>query len=109
MFAGLNAAYGVGPNIPPPTPGQEKAAALELVSKAAARHAEALQAAVQVSGVELVPQPLVDAILSAGAELDKCLAYALRRGATAEELAGIDGLHTAYVRELLSEDPRWSI
>lgn len=100
--------YVGGPNKPPPTPEQEKASALDLVCKAAACHAEALRVAGEVPGQEQVPQALVDAILAAGRELDKFLAYALRRGATAEELAGIEGLHTSYVRELLVDRPPFS-
>lgn len=110
MFAGLNGAYGILPNQPPPlTPEQEKAQALEGVRKAAVRHAEAIARAAEIPGLELVPQALVDAILNAGGELDRSLGFAVRRGATPAELAQVSGLHPTYVRELLTESERWPI
>lgn len=108
MFAGLNGAYGILPTpVVPLTPEQEKAASLEALSKAAARHTEAVRVAGEIPGLDLVPQALVDAILHAGAELDRALGFAARRGATPAEMASVTGLHPSYVRELLDEQENW--
>jgi hypothetical protein len=108
MFAGMNpAVVGLGVRIPPPTPEQEKAAALSRVSEAAARHAEAIREASEGPGLELVPQALVDAILAAGRALDEALTFAVRHHVTPGELADVSGLHPTYVRELLEADKKW--
>lgn len=110
MFAGLGPAFGALPNgTPSLTPERELELALQGVTKAAGRHAEAVRVAAEVPGLELVPQALVDAIVAAGSELDKALGFAVRRGATAADLAATSGLHPTYVRELLAYGDSWPV
>lgn len=69
---------------------------------AAAAHMAAVQEAIEATTpTELPPAHLVTAVLQKGDKLDSAIMQARLHGWTPGEIAEIEGLHPAYIAELL--------